>query len=453
MASPYGKKSDPVGKKFFVMDINMSKAILLSHFPIVNPIESLIANTIVFLIPTLTFLELRLIGRIFVSEIILIGLLPFLLLSKGWMLNSPLPKKLLFLGFFWLFAQIITDLIRATPFEDYTRGWFKIAFFLVHFMSLYLLLYGNKKRLILFATGLVFSGFLAYKFPSSYSYAESYPWKFGLGTPVTLSVILFSTTKFAARRRFLSSFSIILIAFLNLYMGFRSLAGICFLTGIYNFTQPRLSAKKISLKKTAFILLCMLISAVTFYNIYVYVAKNYWIGDKAYYIANMQSGKFGILLGGRIEIYSAARAIMDSPLIGHGSWAKNPHYIDYLKELDKLGYTVLGFDRMYKEGLIPTHSHISGAWVESGILGAVFWGWVLILIYNVLSYRYYFRDMLNPLIVYIGIRFIWDIMFSPFAAEGRLTGAFSLVLLMSALKTPTSESGNKNDKISENIFR
>ena len=145
------------------------------HSYFVDPIERLMGDTIALLVPTLTFLEFKLIGRLFLSEILLLGFLPFLLFSKGWMLRAPLSKKLIVLGLLWLFAQVITDLIRGTPFQDYIRGWAKITFFLANFAALYMLLYGNKRRLVLFALGLVFSGLLAYKFKidSPFSYARS----------------------------------------------------------------------------------------------------------------------------------------------------------------------------------------------------------------------------------------------------------------------------------------
>ncbi|NVM20699.1 MAG: hypothetical protein HWN68_02825 [Desulfobacterales bacterium] len=404
--------------------------------------KKVFGDAIILLISTLTFVEFRLIGRLFLSEIILLGLLPFLLFSKGWMLWEPLPKKLITLGILWLCAQVITDLIRATPFQDYIRGWAKITLFLAHFAALYMLLYGNKRRLILFALGLVFSEFLAYKFniDRPFSHARSHPWKFGVGAPITLLLILISTTTFVSRMRLLPSFILFFLALLNLYMGFRSLAGVCFLAAVYTFTQQYFAAivdvsVRLSLKKVAFISLLIIGAGVSFFKFYEYAAENYWLGERARRLVRLQSGSFGVLLGGRTGIYSATKAIMDSPLIGHGSWAKNPDYIDALRDLEKYGYTIRSLKTSYRSGLIPTHSYLLGGWVESGILGAVFWGWVLILTAKTFFYQYNIRDPLNPLVAYIGIGLVWSIMFSPFGATGRLATAFFLVLIMSVSQT------------------
>ena len=402
--------------------------------------ESFLGDAIVLLIPALTFVEFRLVGRLFLPEIILIGLLPFLLFFKGSMLRTPLPGKLLFLGCLWLLAQIITDLIRGTPFRDYTRGWSKITFFLAHFVALYMLLYGNRKRLILFALGLVLSSFISYKFKidSHFSYARAYPWKFGIGSSVTFLVVLFSTTNIVSRTRMLPSLIMILLSIFNVYMGFRSLGGICFLTGVYILTQQHRSARlnktiKPSLAKVASIALFAVVITIGFINAYAYTADQGWLGKRAKALVQSQSGKFGVLIGGRKEIYCASRAIIDSPIIGHGSWAKIDHYINYLRNLEQYSYVIRNLNELKRSTLIPTHSHFFGGWFEAGILAAVFWGWVLILTAKTLIRQYNFWDPLTPLITYIGVRFIWDIIFSPFGAERRLTTAFILVFLMSEL--------------------
>ena len=214
------------------------------------------------------------------------------------------------------------------------------------------------------------------------------------------------------------------------------MAGVCFLAGVYTFTKQRFVANvyvsvKPSLKKVCLITVLVIVAAISFMKSYEYAAENYWLGKRAKDLVGIQSGSFGVLLGGRVGVYSAAQAIMDSPLIGHGSWAKNPYYIDVLIDLEKFGYTIGSLKKLYRSGIIPSHSYLLGSWVESGILGAVFWGWVLILTAKTLFYQYNIKDPLNPLIAFIGISFIWDIVFSPFGAEGRLKAAYFLILLMS----------------------
>ena len=45
-----------------------------------------------------------------------------------------------------------------------------------------------------------------------------------------------------------------------------------------------------------------------------------------------QQGKYGFLIGGRSDMVAGAKAIMDKPIMGHGSWATNCEYADFLKD-------------------------------------------------------------------------------------------------------------------------
>jgi hypothetical protein len=84
-----------------------------------------------------------------------------------------------------------------------------------------------------------------------------------------------------------------------------------------------------------------------------------------------------------------------------------------------------------EECLIPTHSHLLGAWVEAGILGAVFWMWVFVLALRSLAVSFRYSDRLIPLIVFIAFFLIWDVFFSPYGAERRFVTTYYVVVLIS----------------------
>ena len=139
-----------------------------------EPEKEIFGDAVVLLIPSLIFIEITVVGRLFLPEIISFCLLLFLLISRGRMLFAPMPKRFILLGLFWLFSQIITDVVRETPFDDFARGWSKIVFLLLNFSSLYLLIYGNEKRLLLFAAGITIGQILDY-YISPGGFAWSYP--------------------------------------------------------------------------------------------------------------------------------------------------------------------------------------------------------------------------------------------------------------------------------------
>jgi hypothetical protein len=388
--------------------------------------------------PLLLWAEISLVGRLLITELILLAALPFLLLQRGRMLSAPMPRTFLVLALLWLLAQVVTDLYRGTPFVDYSRGWAKIAFTTTNFMAIYLLVYGSRQRLILFALGIVFGVYLTFLLNPS-ELARSQPWKFAIGpATITLASVLVIWRPIA-RAYLLPGLAIAVLAAVSLYVGARSLAGVTIVTAIYIMLQQVLARRasvpvRFSPWRSLLFLLFGLAVTSAFVNLYEVVATQGVLGDLAREKFDRQSsGTFGILLGGRTEIFVSSRAIMDSPLLGHGSWAKDPQYSELLLELEDLGYDI-NYQASESE-LIPTHSHLFGAWVEAGIVGAVVWSWVLFLALRVMSNLFLVREPLAPLITFIGFLLIWDVLFSPFGFDRRILMPYNIVVLMFAWET------------------
>ena len=200
-----------------------------------------------------------------------------------------------------------------------------------------------------------------------------------------------------------------------------------------------------------FVLLISLIgSSFLALNVYKYIVE-FSGNEKKIQLMEAQSGKFGILLGARGQILASSRAIWDSPILGHGSWAKDPKYIQYLYDLLYYDYKIQISDSRFGEGLIPSHSHIFGAWVEAGIFGAIFWVWVLFIILRVLLSAYKTKNYLTILILFFTFWFAWSIGFDPFGAQERLYAAFNLVLLMTAYDLQKRKTVYVKTKIINNI--
>ena len=68
---------------------------------------------------------------------------------------------------------------------------------------------------------------------------------------------------------------------------------------------------------------------------------------------------------------AGAKAIMDKPAMGHGSWATNCEYADFLKDF----LLANEYNKIFRDKncLIPGHSVVLEAWIYSGFLGLVFW--------------------------------------------------------------------------------
>ena len=228
-----------------------------------------------------------------------------------------------------------------------------------------------------------------------------------------------------------------LIGLVGIYLGSRSLGAVTLLAAMYVLLQAVIGRHRrnpvgFSLGRTVLFLGLGLVGASAVLSGYQLVASQGMLGEDARQRYEQQAlGAFGILLGGRTEIYASSRAILDSPWLGHGSWARNPYYSGLLLDLEtamvyEISYTAAESDR------IPTHSHLFGAWVEAGIVGAIFWLWVLWLFVRVLSNLYVVREPLTPLVAFVGILVLWDTLFSPYGADRRIIVPFFLVVMMFA---------------------
>lgn len=408
-------------------------------------------DVLVLLVPATQFIEIHAVGRLFMPDLLLAFILSMLFVAQGKHLRAHLPKIFFLLAFLWLFGQVTTDIFRATGFRDYIRGWAKIAFTLVNFAALYLLLYGHPRRLILYAVGMVVGGLIGYIINPGL-YAVDMPWKFGYGAPATLSLILLAVVIIEHGRMgpYVATGVLVGAAALNIFMGFRSLSGICFLAACYLFIRfqwgLRVANEGTRVRQMLLIGILLAIAGVGLFQMYDYSARSGLLGQdaKEKYEAQV-SGEYGLLLGGRSEVLVSSRAILDSPFLGHGSWAKDEKYSSLLTELKRQAGYVAGEED--EEGLIPTHSHLLGAWVEAGLFGAIFWAWVLSLPVRVLLKPLREMDYLTPLMSFVAFLLVWDILFSPYGAERRFVTPYYVVVMMTCLGTysgPVKERNKKN---------
>src|SRR5207249_6587009 len=122
-------------------------------------------------------------------------------------------------------------------------------------LALDLIFQNKRRRLALFGVGLSVGLLLGYAVsPTALQRAD--PWKFGLGFPITLLLVLVATRPRVQRFALLPVGILCVAAFLNLALGFRSLGGICFLAAGYVAFQsysvrkaqgpPRLSVVRIA---------------------------------------------------------------------------------------------------------------------------------------------------------------------------------------------------------------
>jgi len=418
-----------------------------------------LTDLLVFIIPVSQFVELNIVGRLFAPDILLLTLFPIVLLSKSHVLKQRMPRRFLVLGLTWLLAQVMTDVVRATPFEDCARGWAMIVFTLTNFAVLYVLLFQNARRIVLYTLGGAVGGIVTYFLnPSVFATAE--PWKFGYGFEVTVFLVLLATWAHVRSKNWGAAAILILVAALNVNNGARSLGGTCFLTAVFLMMQQvarirRDQGLRVSFAGALVGFALLALAGSGFLRIYEYSAANGLLGESAAQKYEIQSaGRYGMLMGGRTEFFVGLEAALDSPIIGHGSWAKDWRYADRVESLRQdAGYGSTGGADSW---LIPAHSHLVGAWVNAGILGAIFWMWVLSIPVRALSQLYATAQSLTPLIAFFALVLIWNVLLSPYGAEERFLTPYYVIVMMSALGNPadvTAAAHNPHGGVSEVLDR
>lgn len=393
-------------------------------------------DILVFLIPSLQFVQVKVIGTLSGSDLMMLAVFFYLAFRGKIRIATGVGKIFVVLCLLWLVSQVVTDIVRHTAFADYARGWSMIGMTLISFVVLYMLLYGRPRRLLFYGWGLVIGGVLTPLISPVY-FAGDDPWKFGFGMPVSLAVfVLVSSEKFRGYWQITLG---ALIGAFDIYKGSRSLGGVCLAAALYIlvtrlFRGMSAGGRKLKAGPIVVLTASLVLGAVGIVRAYQYAATSGILGEKAKEKYELESGgKYGIIIGGRSDLLGSIPAIYDSPILGHGSWARDWTYI--IAEQQAL--LIMGYKEPfvmtredYEEGLIPAHSYLTQAWVFAGIAGALFWAWILVLTVRMLMRVYPATVTFLPVMCFGAFSLLWDILFSPYGSTERIYFPYYFVMLM-----------------------
>jgi hypothetical protein len=172
--------------------------------------------------------------------------------------------------------------------------------------------------------------------------------------------------------------------------------------------------------------------------------------------SSQMTGTFGLIFGGRTEIFSAIPAWLQKPLFGWGGWAKDPN--NYFRDLgtllqDKYSY-VIDFEKQnfiseMGSGLIPTHSALLNLVVWSGLAGAIpFYYFLTSYIRSFIQYLSVPGKILPYYISYSFFSSIWIILFSPIGYSNRPDLILLIGLLISFFTEKMSNPINTSSPLS-----
>lgn len=389
------------------------------------------------LIPLCAAIQLNLGGAITPGEILLLLVSPFFLTDVQKVWRVPLARRIVFFMLAYLAGQMLTDFVRGTPPLDMARGWARIGMMTVAFIMTGALIGTNQYRIAAFAVGGAFAGIAGLllmdptELNATLESVEGY--KFVIGGAVTVSGFLLAG--YGRRWGKWVTLAPVAAGVLAFLMNCRSLAGITLMAWTLSWLIRFKPGQLRVFRPRVFLAIGGLVAAAAMiFSAYTYMAPRGMLGQAAKEKFEMQEaqsgGKFSVT-SGRSELSFSWPKIVQSPIIGWGSWVKDRAYV--MRKCLELGMSWPATRNFVNRnaGLIPSHSHLFGAWLEGGIIGAAFWATIwLLTIRALLLDGFAIFGPVKPLLLYLYCNFEWDILFSPFGGGRRIWNGFLIWVLV-----------------------
>jgi O-antigen ligase len=423
-----------------------------------NSSQAFFSDAALFLLGAAGVFSLSLVGALPYSEVLLLTLLPALLLTRG---KRAFDRQYLWfyiLAGGWLLGTQIADIYNGIPSYNRMKGTARVIFFILDFIGLAILINNKTRKILVFALSLATLLFLeSMQFSSDFLLQ----WKFGLSHALAMMALLVSAHYYKRRRYGICVAIALLLALVNFRYGARSQLVIHVISAVlilpvFDSAQRQFSSARGTPNAVRVLVLLAMAGGVAYAaNAAIKYAAEKGIFDESTNskFETQSQGDYGVLVGGRPETLVAIQAIRDSPIIGHGSFAFGVKYLELKQDIQyEHGYSDSDEPEDTEFPVIPTHSHLTMAWVEGGILGGICWIYVFILVLRALLRLTTLRPNLAPLYSYLLVNFLWDILYSPFGSVNRMRAAFFILLSYFILRSP-AESASVRRPIVNTAYR
>lgn len=398
---------------------------------------------ILFLLAAFSLTQVRLVGSIGISELVMLVVGPVFAFREWKNLKRDGFVTLMILALLWLASALVTDLYRGTTLENMLKGiahpimifsiipcfyvlmkddlssfkWALIGFCVTTILSMYVFQTGYSVAVAETQGISAQEAALGYKL-ANWAIVSSIivliPSICYLSWPVVSTVITACLAVFALFEGGRSGFLAMLFSVLLMVM-----AG-----------GRRMRVKRLGKHALVLVILLGLTTFVAKKG-YEYTVTHGYMGEDEFqkYEAQSQS-KIG-LLSGRSQFLVCFYAIRDSPILGFGSWALdwqgyNLKALEFLEDDEAI-------EKYLKTGEIAplgAHSCLMTAYLWHGLAASFFWIYVLWLI--VLVIRKYLGSV-PACFGYLALSLpslMWSVLFSPFG--GRVNVVFILILCLFA---------------------
>lgn len=396
-------------------------------------------------------------GYTAISELLLVLFMPIAMMKNWGVFSRDRCSTILWLLIIWGFGQLATDLMTGNYFAFMIRGLIPPVGIFATLITVYPLLKRNPDGLKWLLLGTAISGVISifvFQHGSDIGTTAVQSGEMSAAEAV-MGYKLFWVNKlnewlalpvkgwYMAMPHELNVAIAVFLAVFGLYSGGRSAFLVMAVSALFLWFGGRSSRKMLWLKKNSPLVIMILIMMLPVVKYtYQYVASHGWMGeDELVKYEEQSKGKSGLetLMAGRGEFFIALTAIVDKPLMGHGSYALDTK--GYLKDfVIKHGATTEELKRIDKmeemrggARTIPAHSHIACFWMWAGIAGLLPWLYILVLFWKTLFRRMHVYPPYYGYFALIIPGMFWAIFFSPFGSRINMAVLIAACLVVQTM--------------------
>jgi hypothetical protein len=354
----------------------------------------------------------NLIGEMYVGEILLlqIALLSMIGKRREGAVRNPVFATFVQLAVLMLAGYIISDIYRDTHAGQFLRGWARVIVQTLDFVCLATVVLRDKRYFWYFVLGISVGALIQLQI-RGVSMMDVAGWKFGYSTPIAYglgAISYFMPVKLAA------------LAFAglgawNILMDFRIAGVICLIVAATLWYRAAGSNR---------LTVGQMLRMVMVFATAVSIAALLLITTEKEFGSRREQSNIGRAAG----IMVAGWGVLESPLIGYGSWPSDPRLVSlYRSEVLEDG----GAKDNKVYNTFSAHSQVLQAWIEGGILAVFFW-----LFYGYWLFRAgFFVALQRPLdactgsFMFILLYDFWEFFMSPFSGPTRLPIAMGVAII------------------------
>jgi O-antigen ligase len=353
------------------------------------------------------------IGEVYVGELLLIQFAFLLLLLGGIRPLLALPAFGVFVqtAVLMLLGYMLSDIYRDAHPAQFLRGWARIILVTLDFVALAAIVAHDKRNLWWFVLGLAL-GSIGQLLVRGVPIMSPAGWKFGYSTP--LVSLLACLSCFVPIR--LACVAFVALGVWNIFMDFRILGAICVLVAAMLWVRSEGTTRLSGQQMLRSLMVCMIAGSIV---------TGAMLATQDEFSKRREQSNAGREAG----LTVAAWAIMESPIIGYGSWPMDARLVNlYRQEMEEEGQLT---PEGARTGIFAAHSQVLQAWVEGGALGVLFW---LYYGYWLLRSGWYAAlhrpaDAFSPIYLFFVVYDFWHLLMSPFSGPTRIPIALGVAII------------------------